>query len=416
MAESSSRYIILLGINAILYLICLVFIVKRKRYTCISVRSPNLLMFNNIGGLVTTTIILLSLHINNPSNLSSYVPSVFYISHSLMMLSFLLRCHRIVTCCKISEDEQRNSNKFTENKLMYQEKFYMRILVISMFVVLIVVVIADIIAKYTFTINFLISTSFVVSQANIWLILNFLEQLAMLTYGYLMLVNEVKYKINFELFGTLICWFIYSNVMTFFDYHNLKSNTTSSDTTIILAITLAAFYISLFLNGFLPIILTFCYKTSVAYHFEPKLTSNLYLFLANEHCYGAFSEFLSESNNKNDAFYLKVYTSIMQYKLMYIAHEPEGEIVDEGRKINEMYFTNFTTYEEGFMKIAQDISQSSAIKNETFDQALKYAYDYLSNKFIDFKRSPEYKVLIDKLSLNSYIQCKMNNVGLVNKF
>ena len=420
MAESSSTYIILLVINTLLYLICFYLIAKRRRYTCITVRSPVLLMFNIIGGFFTTTIILIGLQVKNNENFSYYVPSAFFIFQSLMMLSFLLRCHRVITCCKISDDEQNNLKKFAENKLLYQEKFYMRILVISMFVILIAVVVVDIIAKYTFTINLLISKkNFIVSQANIWLVANFLEQFAMITYGYLMLVNEVKHKIKFELFGILICWFIYSNAMTFFDYYDFileKSITTSNDTTIILSITLAAFYVSLFLNGFFPIILSFSYKTSVAYHFEPKLTSNLYLFLANEHCYGTFNDFLRDSNQKNDVFYLKLYTSIMKYKLMYIAHEPEGEIVDEGRKINEGYFSSSKTYEEGFMKIVQNISQSNAIKNDTFDEALKYSYDYLSNKFIDFKRTPDYKVLIEKLSLNSYIQCKMNNVGLVNKF
>ena len=419
MAESSSTYIILLVINTLLYLICFYLIAKRRRYTCITVRSTVLLMFNIIGGFFTTTIILIGLQVKNNENFSYYVPSAFFIFQSLMMLSFLLRCHRVITCCKISDDEQNNLKKFAENKLLYQEKFYMRILVISMFVILIAVVVVDIIAKYTFTINLLISENFIVSQANIWLVANFLEQFAMITYGYLMLVNEVKHKIKFELFGILICWFIYSNAMTFFDYYDFileKSITTSNDTTIILSITLAAFYVSLFLNGFFPIILSFSYKTSVAYHFEPKLTSNLYLFLANEHCYGTFNDFLRDSNQKNDVFYLKLYTSIMKYKLMYIAHEPEGEIVDEGRKINEGYFSSSKTYEEGFMKIVQNISQSNAIKNDTFDEALKYSYDYLSNKFKDFKRTPDYKVLIDKLSLNSYIQCKMNNVGLVNKF
>ena len=419
MEESSPKYIILLVINSLLYLICLGLIAKRKRYTCITVRSFVLLLCNIIGGFFTTTIILSTFLLKGSDTLVYYIPSAFFIFQSLMMVSFLLRCHRIITCCKISEDEQKNIQKFAENKLMYQEKFYMRILVGSMFIILIVVVIVDIAMKYTFTINFLIK-NYVTSQANIWLILNFLEQFAMITYGYLMLVNEVKYKIKFELFGILICWFIYSNAMTFFDYYYYIQNktiTTNNDITIILSITLAAFYISLFLNGFFPVILSYSYKTSVAYHFDPKLTSNLYLFLANEHCYGAFNDFLKYSQQKSDAFYLKLYTSIMKYKLMYIAHEPEGEIVDEGKKINDAYFKeNITSYDEPFMKIAQEISQSSAIKNETFDPALKYAYDYLSNKFLDFKKVPDFKVLIDKLSLNSYIQCKMNNVGLVNKF
>ena len=417
--EESSTYIILLVINTFLYCICFYLIYKKRRYTCITVRSPALLFVNNIGRFITTTIILLTLLLERNDSFA-YIPAAFFISQSLMMVSFLLRCHRIITCCKISEDEQNSLKKFAENKLMYQEKFYMRILVASMFIILIVVVVVDIIMKHTFTINFLIKTKYITSQANIWLILNFLEQLAMITYGYLMLVNEVKHKIKFELFGILICWFIYSNAMTFFDYYVYikdKTITSNNDEIIILSITLAAFYISLFFNGYFPIILFFSYKTSVGYHFEPKLTTNLYLFLANEHCYGAFNDFLKYSQQKNDVFYLKLYTSIMKYKLMYIAHEPEGEIVDEGKKINDTYFKEtISSYDEPFMKIVQDISQSSAIKNETFDPALKYAYDYLSNKFLDFKRLPDFKVLIDKLSLNSYIQCKMNNVGLVNKF
>ena len=417
--EESSTYIILLVINTFLYCICFYLIYKKRRYTCITVRSPALLFFNNIGGFITTTIILLTLLLERNDSFA-YIPAAFFISQSLMMVSFLLRCHRIITCCKISEDEQNNLKKFADNKLMYQEKFYMRILVASMFIILIVVVVVDIIMKHTFTINFLIKTKYMTSQTNIWLILNFLEQLTMITYGYLMLVNEVKHKIKFELFGILICWFIYSNAMTFFDYYVYikdKTITSNNDEIIILSITLAAFYISLFFNGYFPIILFFSYKTSVGYHFEPKLTTNLYLFLANEHCYGAFNDFLKYSQQKNDVFYLKLYTSIMKYKLMYIAHEPEGEIVDEGKKINDTYFKEtISSYDEPFMKIAQDISQSSAIKNETFDPALKYAYDYLSNKFLDFKRLPDFKVLINKLSLNSYIQCKMNNVGLVNKF
>ena len=417
--EESSIYIILLVINTFLYCICFYLIYKKRRYTCITVRSPALLFFNNIGGFITTTIILLTLLLERNDSFA-YIPAAFFIFQSLMMVSFLLRCHRIITCCKISEDEQNNLKKFADNKLMYQEKFYMRILVASMFIILIVVVVVDIIMKHTFTINFLIKTKYITSQANIWLILNFLEQLAMITYGYLMLVNEVKHKIKFELFGILICWFIYSNAMTFFDYYVYikdKTITSNNDEIIILSITLAAFYISLFFNGYFPIILFFSYKTSVGYHFEPKLTTNLYLFLANEHCYGAFNDFLKYSQQKNDVFYLKLYTSIMKYKLMYIAHEPEGEIVDEGKKINDTYFKEtISSYDEPFMKIVQDISQSSAIKNETFDPALKYAYDYLSNKFLDFKRLPDFKVLINKLSLNSYIQCKMNNVGLVNKF
>ena len=45
--EESSTYIILLVINTFLYCICFYLIYKKRRYTCITVRSPALLFFNN---------------------------------------------------------------------------------------------------------------------------------------------------------------------------------------------------------------------------------------------------------------------------------------------------------------------------------------------------------------------------------
>ena len=53
---------------------------------------------------------------------------------------------------------------------------------------------------------------------------------------------------------------------------------------------------------------------------------------------------------------------------------------------------------------------------EMYDDALSYSYEYLNNMFRVYTKSEEFQILIDNLNLYSYIQCKMCNTGLINKF
>ena len=51
-----------------------------------------------------------------------------------------------------------------------------------------------------------------------------------------------------------------------------------------------------------------------------------------------------------------------------------------------------------------------------FDDALCYTYEKLEKMFRQYNKTEEYQILIDNLNLNSYIQCKMCNTGLINKY
>ena len=48
-----------IGINTLLYFICIIIIFKRRKYTCISMRSPTLLITGNLGGLFASVILIL---------------------------------------------------------------------------------------------------------------------------------------------------------------------------------------------------------------------------------------------------------------------------------------------------------------------------------------------------------------------
>lgn len=424
MADNSSPsktwYIALLVINTILYAVCVLMIIKRRKYSCISIRSPLLLLCNNIGGFMMTTVMIVNQIIEDKNKF--YIPSLFFIFQTLMMISFFLRCHRIVKCCQIKSDERSDKQQFYNKRYIFQEKYYIKLMIVALALVIIVFLIVDLVYKYPFTINFLIFNGFSVSQANVWIILNVIEQMIMITYGYFMRQNEVKQKIQFELLAFFICWFLFGNLYTFYDYFYFLRFELKYNKEIQFGLGLMFLYLCLFLNGYFPVILSFCYHTSISYHFSPQLMNNLYLFLSNEDCYGAFSDYLKSTKIQNDVFYLRLYTHIMKFKLEFISDENNQTIVDEAREIMGTYFNNQDYGDQEFVEVVNQIKSnninlnSQRIESEIFDEALKYSYMYLGKKFVQFKKTQDYQNLTDKLTLQSYIQCKMCNTGLINKF
>ena len=413
--EEQTISIILLSINTFLYLLCFYMIFKRRKYSCISIRSPTLLLCNNLGGFfMTTTIILVRLL----KEKKTIIYSGFLFFQTLMMLSFFLRCQRIVSCCQINTDERFDKQMFYDKRYIFQEKYYIKIMLCGLALIIISLVISDCILHTTLTINYFTLNENKKIQTNLWLILNFIEQIIMITYVYLMRINEVKQKIQFELFSFLLSWFLYSNALTLFDYRKF----TEKDEIIQLAFSLVFLYICLFLNGYFPVILSYCYHTSISYHFSPQLMNNLYLFLSNEICYGAFSDYLRESNKDTDIFYLRLYTHIMKYKLEFMSEENQQTVVvDEGKEIMATYFSKQNYPDQDFNDVVIIVKKNSSglvdkKQNDIFDEALKYAYLYLGRRFVAYKKTSDFQRLTEKLTLNSYIQCKMCNTGLINKF
>ena len=51
-----------------------------------------------------------------------------------------------------------------------------------------------------------------------------------------------------------------------------------------------------------------------------------------------------------------------------------------------------------------------------FDDALQYCFTELGKLFNEFRKTDKFKELYEEFYITSYIQCKMCNVGLINKF
>jgi hypothetical protein len=252
------------------------------------------------------------------------------------------------------------------------------------------------------------------AQIYTWVIWSFVELLIIITYIFRIGDKKVKHYLLLELYIFSITSLLFSNYSSYIYLYRNKDNSE------FIVITLFFLYIYLIFNGLLPTIMSFCSKVNIPYYFTPKLTNNLYLFLANEECYQAFNEYLSK--DKNGSFYLKLYTHIMKYKLDQALNVNRNQLFLEAQEIFNNYF-NSEHYlhqlgQEIMLKVRErcQIIKLQSFNNQMFDDALQFVFDELNKRFISYKESNEFRELQEDINLYTFIQCKMCNTGLINKF
>lgn len=340
-----------------------------------------------------------------------------------MMVSIFLRYERIILCCGINKNDAADMKQFYEKRYLYIEKFYMRILMFffALFLVSTIIVRA---LDYEYFEIFFSNEDLLLNKTKmwIWVIYNFIEDFLLISYLFRLydIITLPNQYIKFELCVFVIVWFIYSNICSGFGYH--YRNEIDNKSSIFSIISLTVLYISLIINGLLPIIMTFTPKTLVTYHFTPKLLNNLYLFLTDETCYETFNNYLYTKKD-NGPLLLKLYTYIMRYKLSFALSQNNRELgFAKAVEINHTFFENENNAnklnEEVVNKVRAEcnILNNQNFNKNMFDEALKYAFNELNNGFLEFKGSREFNELQAQIILSSYIRCKMFNTGLINKF
>ena len=413
-----------LGINILLYGICCLLILKRKNFTIISIRSPTLLLTTIIGNFLMSLVIIL-FKITGQNFFSSF----YYLFRIMMIVSIILRYERIILCCGIKKNDQFDKKFFYKKRKMYIEKFYVRIFVAFFFIFLAATIVVRVLNLDYFEI-FFTNKEQNLNEIKIWIFMawNFLEQFIIVTYLFRMcdIINPGQ-LITFELFSFLIIWFIYSNYSFLFAYINRKKMFEGSNNNIFIFASLIVHYICLIIHGYLPVIMSFTSKTLLTYHFTDKLMNNLYLFLTNEICYESFNDYLiekkRENNNDYGPFFLKLYTHIMKFKLFFDLNANNRELgFSEAQRLYNNFFEDETNARFIDPVIVSKVKteckdlNNNVLSKKMFDDALEYVYNELNKKFGDYKNSREYFELKAKISLTSYIRCKMCNVGLINKF
>ena len=153
--------------------------------------------------------------------------------------------------------------------------------------------------------------------------------------------------------------------------------------------------------------------------FNPKLISDFYLFVSDEICFYSFSNFLNSS--EIDKFLLQLYIEIMKFKFKYSLEAEYSNVVYEAKKIYNKYFgKDSKTYNYLNNDILNNVRKSCEMIDkgqcnyEMFDSLLVNVYDILRRKFFDFQKTEDYKILVQNMNMNSYIQYKVLHFPNIN--
>jgi len=365
---------------------------------------------------MTIIIILTKSLENNDKKICSFF---YYITNFLIIIPFCLRFRRIVKCCEVKLDERLELQELYSKKYKFEEKYYIKMMLIIFVILTAILILSNALVTRgeAITAKFLYEPDdYKLEDANpiIWCVINFIEHLILLTYAYYIFINQLKQKLRFEIISCFFIWFIYSNLMSIFDIIS------SIDNNIYIFVSLAACYLFLIINAILPIIISFSYKYSTSYSFTPKLTNNLYLFLSNETCYHQFKIYIIQKN-KNLLGLLKLYIGIMSYKLGYKLRVNSEQGLLDAMDLKDEFFDKKNRAllpETVFASVKQEceILENNNFQESMFDEALKYCFSELGKLFDDYKKTEDFKELYKNLFMTTYIQCKMCNVGLINKF
>ena len=433
MAESNVYWWIPFGINFILYGGCCVLILKRKNLSMISVRSPTLLLGTIIGNFLMSLVIIVSqlIEIKKDKNSGIFITSFYYLFRLMMIVSIFLRNERIILCCGINTNDTTDMKQFYDKRYLFVEKFYVRILLGFLATFFIVTIVILIIGEPYLEI-FYIDRGEELNEVKtwIWIIWNFMEEFILLTYLFRIYdIISPKQFVKFELYSYLIVWVVYNNFSLIF-YFWIKDSNKKATMDIV---SLAVLYACLILDGIMPVVMSFIVsKTLLNYHFTFKLMNNLYLFLTDETCYNSFNNYLinkykeakinKEIDGKYGAFYLKLYTHIMKYKLDFVLNKDAEQLFNEAVLIYNTFFLDDSNAIKldpivvRKVKAECNILNSRNYNNNLFDEALSYIFTELTKLFGEFVKSREYSELYAEITLSSYIRCKMYNTGLINKF
>ena len=409
----SFTFVIPLILVLLSYLIVVFLILKNMKLSAISIRSPFLLIFNIF------LLFLMNLYflIEKEYKLT-YVANSFYFIQTFIFIVFILRHFRIFQCINvnsISNDKQY----FENNKNKYREKYYFKLLLIILIVISgILIAISIWVVSDTMTIY---SSDKTTPSTNLWMIINTIEMFVLFTGWYFMFKqSNISYFIRGEIILFTITWGIINYIVSIYQ---LRFNNTTLDSVFIFWSLSCLYYIIFIIIGVIPLILTKNSSMNFSYYFTSGLVNNFYLFLSNELCYKAFLTYIQAS--EKDVFYLKLYTHIMKYRLEFMVDQNNTKLPQSFNELMTLYFNEsnnetLSNIDNELVSIADKIRKNNMniatqCNPDLLDEALKHVYKKLLVLYNEFKKTIDFGNVLDDLKINAYIQCKLCNVGLLNK-
>ena len=127
-----------------------------------------------------------------------------------------------------------------------------------------------------------------------------------------------------------------------------------------------------------------------------------------------------DSENEKSVFLLDLLISIFKFRLLVTNNESRALIVDEMDNIRLHYLNiNDTNHylDANLVKDALDacilFRNANNIKANIFDKLAAEVYQFLEQKFKEFKETGQFDNIKNELNEETNIRCKLTNFGLI---
>ena len=431
------------GFGFILFLLFTVTIKRNSDNIFFSMRSSNLMIITNaliffsIATYVLNDILYEEYNGNNNLRYISTFYSLFQIG---IFISLTMRYFRLFLSCRNPEDSQNVQYNLFETKYYHYEYFYVRLIAVSILLALIASLVNYFVGNknvgmFIYEIEFINNNNKNKDDIDgcfyFWIIFSFLQTATFTTFDLLISKTHLNPDVYISQEISLVAFvnYIYSLSigLSFLINHEVlgKNNFIKGTITLIPLIYNLLIY-------FIVIALPFLYgvfnSTVIIYDLPGELCESLYLFLTKEKCFDAFHNYLKTNNdiirNQNDrekgVFLLDLLICIFKFRLLVTNNESRTLIAEEINNIRNNYLErgDLNNYlDKNLVQETIDLCtryvNSNTLRANIFDKVAAEAYQFLDNKFKNFKASELFNKVKNELTEETNIRCKLTNFGLI---
>ena len=427
------------GFGFILFLLFTVTIKRNSDNIFFSMRSSNLMIITNalIFFSIATYVLndILYDEYNGNDNLR-YISTFYSLFQIGIFISLTMRYFRLFLSCRNPEDSQNVQYNLFETKYYHYEYFYVRLIAVSILLALIASLVNYFVGNknvgmFIYEIEFNKNNDGIDGCFYFWIIFSFLQTATFTTFDLLISKTHLNPDVYISQEISLVAFVNYIYSLSIGLSFLINHEVLEKDNFIKGTITLIPLIYNLLIY-FIVIALPFLYgvfnSTVIIYDLPGELCESLYLFLTKEKCFDAFHNYLKTNNdiirNQNDrekgVFLLDLLICIFKFRLLVTNNESRTLIAEEinNIRINYLERGDLNNYlDKNLVQETIDLCtryvNSNTLRANIFDKVAAEAYQFLDNKFKNFKASELFNKLKNELTEETNIRCKLTNFGLI---
>ena len=427
------------GFGFILFLLFTVTIKRNSDNIFFSMRSSNLMIITNalIFFSIATYVLNDILYDEYKGNDNLRYISTFYSLFQIgIFISLTMRYFRLFLSCRNPEDSQNVQYNLFETKYYHYEYFYVRLIAVSILLAIIASLVNYFVGNknvgmFIYEIEFNKNNNGIDGFFYFWIIFSFLQTATFTTFDLLISKTHLNPDVYISQEISLVAFVNYIYSLSIGLSFLINHEVLEKDNFIKGTITLIPLIYNLLIY-FIVIALPFLYgvfnSTVIIYDLPGELCESLYLFLTKEKCFDAFHNYLKTNNdiirNQNDrekgVFLLDLLICIFKFRLLVTNNESRTLIAEEINNIRMNYLErgDLNNYlDKNLVQETIDLCtryvNSNTLRANIFDKVAAEAYQFLDNKFKNFKASELFNKLKNELTEETNIRCKLTNFGLI---